>query len=121
MTWYIFKNEDLKRDQKIKFNFYRSLKENYADNQLIFHDALIIDDNIRPATYPKAGVTKTNCILKADLRNVDRSQFKKRLGVNGIWYVDVYYDLVVTIKSAQMKFSLEIKGEELGAVDANYD
>lgn len=121
MTWYIYKNEDLKRDQKIKLNFYRTLREDYTDDQLVFHNKLITDDNIHSAIYPKSGVTKTNCLLKADLRNVDRSSFKKRLGVNGTWYVDVFYDLIVTIKSAQMKFSLEIKGEELGAVDANCD
>lgn len=31
------------------------------------------------------------------------------------------YDLVVTLESAVMKFSLEIDGESLGSVDAKYN
>lgn len=31
------------------------------------------------------------------------------------------YDLVVTLESAVMKFSLEIGGESLGSVDAKYN
>jgi hypothetical protein len=32
----------------------------------------------------------------------------------------VYYDLVITMESALMKFSAEFKGREMGSVQADY-
>jgi len=40
MTWFINIGDDIARDQKIKFPFYRSLDEGYTDNQLVFYDTL---------------------------------------------------------------------------------
>ena len=121
MTWYIAKNEDLKRDQKVRFPFYRSIPAAYEPAQLLFEDELVTDESVRPTRYPREGLTRVNCALTADLRKVDPANFKKRTGVDGLSYVDVYYDLVVAVRSAQMKFSLEIAGTEMGSVDANYD
>jgi hypothetical protein len=41
MTWYIGVGEDLHRDQKIRFPFYRSVDKNYSPADLIFTDNLI--------------------------------------------------------------------------------
>jgi hypothetical protein len=120
MTWYIFQGEDLKRDQKIVFPFYRSLGENFSDSGLRFKDELIQCNTVTPPKYPKEGVTKTNCVLNADLRSVPRTQFRKMKAAGGRMYYDVHYNLVVMIQSAVMKFSLEIGGEEMGSVDAKY-
>ena len=40
MTWFIELGDDIERDKKIKFTFYRSIDENYKNSDLIFHDVL---------------------------------------------------------------------------------
>ncbi|MCJ1283392.1 hypothetical protein MMC26_002720 [Xylographa opegraphella] len=121
MTWYIYQGEDLKRDQKLIFPFYRSLEENFPPKALIFTDELIQCEAIQPAKYPRAGVTRTNCVLTSDLTGVDRSHFKRQTSTKGATYYDVYYNLAVTIEAAVMKFSLEIDGKEIGSVTAAYE
>lgn len=121
MTWYIYRGEDLKREQTMKFPFYRTLDETYTPDDLIFKDELIQSENKIPPTHPSVSATRTNCLLTADLRTVDKEQFRKRMGLDGRTYYDIYYDLVVTIQPAIMKFSLEIMGKEMGSVDANYE
>ncbi|RDL33958.1 uncharacterized protein BP5553_08326 [Venustampulla echinocandica] len=118
MTWYIYKGEDLKRENKINFPFYRTLDENFDADDLIFKDALVQSEQKVPPTHPGT-TTQTNCVLTADLRSADRSKFKKRIGRDGAPYVDVHYNLVVTT-GATLKFSLELHGTEIGSVDANY-
>lgn len=121
MTWYIYQGEDLERDQKIIFPFYRSLEDGFTNDRLIFKDELVQCETMQPAAYPREGVTKPNCTLTADLRTVDRSHFKARTGPNGKLYHDVFYDLAITIQSATMKFGLEIGGVEIGSVAARYE
>lgn len=120
MTWYITRGDDLLRDQKIRFPFYRRLPADFPDADLIFSDKLLQSESKVPPIHPSAA-TKTNCTLVADLRTVDRKLFTKMVGVDGFTYYEVSYDLAITIKSAVMKFSLEVKGKEMGAVDARYD
>ncbi|KAH8657095.1 hypothetical protein BGZ60DRAFT_507739 [Tricladium varicosporioides] len=120
MIWYIRIGHDLKREQAIKFSFYRCLEANYTTNDLIFDDALIESSEDRAPEYPSTPLTKVNCRLVTDLRDVDQSTFKARKGVDGKDYVDIEYDLIVTIKPAQMVFSLEIKGKMMGGVSAKY-
>ena len=121
MTWYIYQNEDLKREQKIRFPFLRYLTEQHSANDLIFKDELIQSEAIQPPKYPKAGLTKTNCTLTADFSGVDRSQFKQRMSLTGGPFYEIGYDLIVTLQSAMMKFSSEINGKEMGSVEAVYD
>jgi len=120
MTWYILKGEDLKREQKINFPFYRTLPETYTPDQLIFQDELIQSENKLAPTHPSRSATKINCVLTADLTKVDRSQFKRRVGHDGGVYYDIFYELAVTMQPANMKFALEMNGKEMGSVDANY-
>jgi hypothetical protein len=122
MTWFIYRGEDLLREQSVKFPFFRTLPDDYGDRQLIFEDQLIQSEAKAPPVHPGHGLTAINCKLTADLRNVDRSQFIKKTGADGLQYVLVYYDLVVSIQTgAVMKFSCEIKGKEMGTVIAKYD
>jgi hypothetical protein len=121
MTWYIEKGEDLQREQNIRFPFFRRLPRNYSDTDLIFEDTLWTDESVRPNKYPRDNVVKPNCSLTADLRSIDQSLLHNKTGADGKPYVDVYYDLVVSLKSALMKFSLEIKGKEFGSVAAKYE
>ena len=72
--------------------------------------------------WPKIGVTKRNCTLTADLRSVDRRSFKKVSTWDGTGYgYEVHYHLVVTTAAANMKFSLEFAGKEMGSVTAVYE
>ena len=122
MTWYIVKGDDLKRDQRIKFPFFRTLDEGFGDNSLIFTSELMHSEATVAPKWPKIGVTKRNCTLTADLRSVDRRIFKKVSKLDGTGYgYEVYYDLVVTTAAANMKFSLEVAGKEMGSVTAVYE
>lgn len=113
--------EDLQRDQRVEFSFYRKLPRDFGPNDLIFVDELLECTEIEAVKYPADGVTKINCRMEADLRGVPRSEFEDRVSVDGIPYVTISYKLVITTKTAKMKFSMEIKGKELGKVDAVYE
>lgn len=121
MTWYIEKGEDLQRDQKIRFPFHRRLAPDHTPDDLIFTQALHTDESTRAHKYPDESFVKQNCTLSADLRSIDESLLRNRVGVDGKPYVEVKFDLVISLKSALMKFSLEIKGKEYGSVAAKYE
>ena len=121
MTWYIYRGEDLQREQTLKFPFYRTLDENYDSNDLVFNDELLQSEDRVAPRYPNVPSVKRNCLLKANLSSVPKSEFKRDLGKDGKVYYHIHYDLVVTIKPAVMKFSLEMKGKEMGSVDAKFD
>ncbi|TGO25935.1 hypothetical protein BPAE_0069g00070 [Botrytis paeoniae] len=120
MTWYIHRGEDLRRDQKLHFSFYRTIEGAITNSALVFREHLLQCESTAAPVHP--GITvKQNCVLKADLSGVGRSTFKQRTSVLGTPCWDVHYDLVVAVSSAVMKFSLEIKGKEMGSVEAKYD
>ncbi|KAL9577735.1 MAG: hypothetical protein Q9212_006175 [Teloschistes hypoglaucus] len=121
MTWYIHRGEDMQRDQRIVLPFYRSLPHNPPASELIFTDELLECSLAQAPKYPQKGVTAVNCKLTADLTGVSKHHFARMVGVDGTPYVAVSYDLVVSMKTAVMKFSLEIGGEEMGSVEASYD
>jgi hypothetical protein len=67
------------------------------------------------------GLTKINCVLRADFRGVPRENFKQCTRKDGQRYYEVHYTLNVTFDSAVMRFSSEMNGKEMGAVEAKYD
>ncbi|KAI1084122.1 actin-like ATPase domain-containing protein [Whalleya microplaca] len=119
-TWYIYMGEELKRDQTIRFPFSRCVKLGYRDSELIFYDELLASDSKTPPTHPGEDA-KVSCTLTSDLRKVPKSEFVKRRGVNGIEYYQINFDLVISTVAANMKFSLERAGKEMGSVDARYE
>ncbi|TGO59388.1 hypothetical protein BCON_0045g00300 [Botryotinia convoluta] len=120
MTWYIHRGEDLRRDQKLHFSFYQTIEGAITNSALVFREHLLQCESTAAPVHP--GITvKQNCVLKADLSGVDRSTFKQKTSVLGTPCWDVHYDLVVAVSSAVMKFSLEVKGKEMGSVEAKYD
>ncbi|KAM3086123.1 hypothetical protein ACMFMF_000078 [Clarireedia jacksonii] len=120
MTWYIRRGEDLKRTEKLRFSFYRTLHDDFDDGDLVFKDELLQCASGEAPVHP-GPLVKVNCVLKADLTSVDRSSFKKNVGLLGETFWDVHYDLVVEMMPAMMRFSLEIKGKEMGSVTTKYD
>lgn len=79
-----------------------------------------MEDSAKPSAYP-GDTVKPNCQLTANLASIDKKHIISKVGADGITYNDVYFDLVVSVKSALMKFSLEIKGKEFGSVNAKYE
>lgn len=119
MIWYIRKGADLKRDQVIKFPFYQTIPANYTPNDLIFHSRLRYSDAPFAPVYPGPGL-ETSCRFRADLRQVNKQVFRPKTGDDGKLYYDVDYNLVLCTTDANMKFSLEMDGREMGSVEANY-
>ncbi|CAN8104679.1 unnamed protein product [Discula destructiva] len=121
LSWYIYKGEDLKRDQVTRFSHFRTLKRQYNPDDLIFHDVLSYSEADAAPTYPDHS-TKTACHLRTDLRGLEKAALglKPRDGVDGKPYYDLSYDLVLPTADAHLKFSLEIHGQELGSVEASY-
>ena len=120
MFWYINRGEDMQRDQRVTTTFRRQQREPYEDSDLIFTDVLWECSLDEPARHPKEGVTHPNCTLTADLSGIDRSLIKKAVDPQGKEYYEVYFDLIITMEKAMMKFSLEVDGEEMGSYLAKY-
>jgi hypothetical protein len=122
MTWYINIGDDLVRSQPIKSTFFQTLPDGYSSSDLIFKTNLLQSGAKTAPVYPSSSSTPTNCTLTADLTGVDRDMFKKRIGVEDKKvYWDVYYDICIMVQPAMMRFSLEVRGEEMGCVEARYD
>lgn len=119
MLWYIRKGEDLKRDQRVKFGFHRYVRQDCSPDALIVIGKLLYSETETAPTYPGNSV-KTLCKFRCDLRHVNKSTFKQGRGVDGNMYFKVEYFLVVCTTAANLKFSLEIDGKEMGGVEATY-
>ena len=75
-TCYISIDDDLQRDQVIRFPFYRSLDVTYSPSDLIFKDTLYQSgDKASPRHRSQAQHLCLNCMLETDLRGVDPSKF----------------------------------------------
>ncbi|KAF9760866.1 hypothetical protein IL306_004075 [Fusarium sp. DS 682] len=120
MTWYILKGENLKRDHVIRQPFCRYLPKDYSDSDLLFRNNLSMSEAVLAPQHPTSDV-KTNCTLTSDLRSVDKSLFKERVGKDGREWVKVSFELVISTKQAAMKFWLEYDGKEVGSVLATYE
>ncbi|KAI0452962.1 actin-like ATPase domain-containing protein [Xylaria acuta] len=119
-TWYIYMGEDLKREQTIKLPFYRPLQCPYSPSSLIFYDNLITSDSKLPPEHPGPD-TQINCTLKADLSTVNGDLFEKRKGKDGKDWVVIHYNLVLSTDAANMRFSLEFDGKDIGSMEASYE
>ena len=106
MTWYIQIGDDIRRDQKITFPFFRDIDEDYSPSDLIFVDVLyqcedVLVSSIRPGApalpvhvpsiliayyaprdaplHPSKGRKLVeNCRLTSDLRGVPSSNFIRK-------------------------------------------
>jgi hypothetical protein len=121
MTWYINTGDDLVRSQPIKFPFCRTLPDGYSSSDLIFKTNLLRSEAKIAPIYPSSSATPTNCTLTADLSSVDRSTFRKKIGVEDKKvYWEVHYNISITVQPAMMRFSLEVNGKEMGSMEARY-
>lgn len=118
-TWYVYMGEDLKRDQPIKFGFRRDINEIHDDEDLVFVDYLVYSESKVAPVYPGPDV-KVSCKLRSDLSRVNKNLFEKRTGIDGKPYLRVKYTLALSTDAANMRFSLEFDGTEIGSVEASY-
>jgi len=121
LVWYINIGDDLFRDQRITFPFYRELELTYGLEDLIFSDTLFeCQDRTAPLHPSDSQTLKKNCMVVANLTKVPRNKLKRKIGYDGEPYYEITYQLVVRLQSALMAFSLEIDGETFGTVEAKY-
>lgn len=111
--------EDLKRDQTIKFPFVRTLGKNYKKSDLIVTNVLYYSEATVAPSYPGPQVMES-CRVRSDLTGVDRAKLVMFTGADGKTYYDLEFNLVVCTAAANLKFSLEIDGVEMGSVEATY-
>ncbi|KAJ3537626.1 hypothetical protein NM208_g6234 [Fusarium decemcellulare] len=122
MTWYVRIGDNLVRDQTIRFPFERNLDDISDRFWLRFRDTLFeCEEKIAPRHPLKSGKFSTNCVVTSDISSVPESKFKRRIDFKELPYWVLSYHLVVSLKSAVMKFSLEIDGESFGSVTAKYN
>ena len=66
-----------------------------------------------------AGIRR-KCVLTSDLSSLTKDQLMEEESLDGTLYYSVYYDLVITIESACMTFSVECQGKTYSVTDINY-
>lgn len=111
--------EDLTRDETIRFEFYRTLPENFKRYELIFKSTLRYSETSIAPIYPGPDV-KACCKVRADLTSIDTKKLIKKMGADGKRYYELRYFLVLSTATANMRFSLEFDGKEMGSVEATY-
>ncbi|KAK7697956.1 hypothetical protein SLS64_013043 [Diaporthe eres] len=119
VIWYIYMGEDLKRDQTIKFPFRRTFREDYRISDLIMTSTLHYSEAVAAPSYPGPQVKKC-CKVRSDLTEISPHHFIKWTGADGRIYYDVRFNLVLCTAAANLRFSLEIDGKEMGSVEATY-
>lgn len=101
MTWYIKKGDDIARDQKIRFSFYRDFDKGCpptiveeslvecADTYVLLPKLEKCSNSDRlfyreaPRHRCKGRKIGNNCTLITDLRSVDRRKFKEMIDYKG--------------------------------------
>jgi len=121
MTWFVSKGQELDTARRITHPFYQDFSTDYdfARNLIFSCELLECEENKGPR-YKTDAVT-INCRVTVDLRNMDHSGWERKYdAVDGVPYIRVWYDLVVEVDNALMKWSAEVKGKEVGVVDVRY-
>ncbi|TWU72224.1 hypothetical protein ED733_003541 [Metarhizium rileyi] len=120
MSWFIHIGDDIRRDQKVKYTFIHILEEDDFGKEMVFSCELWECQDRTPPVYPsKSRNLKTNCIVKWDATGIPISKCVQRTGPNGKVFYDLFFDLIVTLESALMTFSVEFEGRTMGSVEAD--
>ncbi|KAJ3498448.1 hypothetical protein NLG97_g1113 [Lecanicillium saksenae] len=77
LKWHINIGDEIKRGQKIRLGFFRTIPQHYQSTDLIFSDTLYhCSDGVAPTHKSESRTIKTNCVLKSNLSGVPRSKFR---------------------------------------------
>ncbi|KAJ5347015.1 actin-like ATPase domain-containing protein [Penicillium brevicompactum] len=118
MTWYIKKSAKISERQPIKFNFYRAVRVDQANN-LVFTDDLFFCNDDREPDFRCDRVLPL-CTLESDLSKIPRQLFERKRNSKGIEYFKISYTLTVKPTSALLLFDLEFNGISYGSVSSRY-
>ncbi|KAJ5318738.1 actin-like ATPase domain-containing protein [Penicillium atrosanguineum] len=118
MTWYINKSARISERQPIKFDFYRAVRSDQANN-LRFTDNLFFCNDERGPEFRCDRVLPL-CTLQTDLSKIPRQLFERKRNSKGIEYLKISYTLTVTPTSALLLFDLEFNGTSYGSVSSRY-
>ncbi|RAH80826.1 actin-like ATPase domain-containing protein [Aspergillus japonicus CBS 114.51] len=118
MTWYIKKSARVSEHQPIKFDFYRTVFVDQAD-ELRFTDELFFCNDKSPPDI-KCGRVIPLCTLNSDLSKIPRQLFRRKKNSSGNEYYEITYTLKVTPASASLLFDLEFNGVSYGSVSSRY-
>lgn len=120
MTWYIYKDDDLCRDHKVRYPFHRCVPEDFKPEDLIFADELHESGADFPPKFPWQADVSSYCELQCDLSGLTKAELESGEMEDGTKYYIVEYDLVVQFGPALNAFSVERKGVSYGSVEAEY-
>jgi hypothetical protein len=109
----------LNRDKVIKLPFHKTLGEKYTSADLVFPLELLFSEAKDAPMYLGPDV-KRCCKAQVDLTALSKKDMRKIRGVNGRIYYEVLYNLVLSTSSANLKYSLEFDGREMGSVEVDY-
>lgn len=114
-------NDDLLRERVSRFPFFISLDSNYTDRDLLITTELLECSADKAPIHPRKNFTSKNCEVTSDLSKVPKTAFKHRTRKSdGKTYVDIHYNVVVSIQSGPMEFRLGIGGKTYGKCAAKY-
>lgn len=119
MSWFVYMGAELDRHETIKLPFTRTLDQHFSPSQLIFTDDLMFSETELAPEYPGDDVN-TCCTVRSDLSGIRKRDLVRHRGANGRFYYRVDYQLVLCTAHANLKFSLEFNGMEMGSVEATY-
>ncbi|KAG6003817.1 hypothetical protein E4U21_001672 [Claviceps maximensis] len=121
MEWFIESGDDILRDKRFEITLNCNFNNIHRPCDL-FHTFTLwqCEDKTAPVHPSKAKTLKRNCKVKADLRSVPKTEFTPRIDTNGKSYYTLSVELVVTLKSAVMTFSVEVDGVEMGSAEVDY-
>jgi hypothetical protein len=118
MTWYIKKSAKISERRPIKFDFYRAVRADRANN-LRFSDNLFFCNDEKGPEFRCDRVLRL-CTLETDLNKIPKKLFHKERNSKGIEYYKIFYTLTVTPTSALLLFDLEFNGISYGSVSSRY-
>ncbi|RPB17468.1 actin-like ATPase domain-containing protein [Morchella conica CCBAS932] len=120
MDWFINYGDQVSENAPISITYYRNVG---LSDSLIFYDDLYEYAGTSAPEYsnrPHNGTLRTLCKVTSDLSNVSKSRFRLSRGINGQPFYEVFFNLVITIKSAAIVFHLELDGVKYGTAKATY-
>ncbi|KAK6003767.1 hypothetical protein QM012_009538 [Aureobasidium pullulans] len=116
MQWHISKNTAISPETPISFHYTRNFMPNQS---LIVTDELIAcGSDIAPPSRTKT--LSTVCTLRTDLNAVPQELFTRLKTSKGAEFLNLDFELVMRIQSADLVFELRVGGVGYGVVQAEF-
>ncbi|KAH1353396.1 hypothetical protein KXW65_003042 [Aspergillus fumigatus] len=119
MRWYIKKSSEIREDQPIKMDFYRTIEVRNAKTDMSGTVTLYFYNDGNPPDVRNSRILQL-CVLEYDLSQIPQQLFERKRNSKGVDYFVVPYKLVMTPTSASLLFELEFEGLSYGSVRSKY-